>query len=176
MNSYKKPVVLSAFFALLFANTLISNAQINVKVMVDEAIIYTEQNTDTSPIIRAAKGDIFEVTEVQDGWTQIHLFSGEERYIKSSQVATIHKIPPYSSYPSVRKDLCDKVKKASSKASKKSSSMYPNNIDQQSSYEYLLFDKYVLEVYRTLDIPPSYYSKLIECVDDGLIREIYIEN
>lgn len=176
MDSYKKPVVLSIFFLLIFANTLISNAQINVKVMVDEAIIYMEQSTDTSPIINATKGDIFKVTDVQDGWTQIHLFSGEERYIQSSQVATINEIPPYPSYPSVRQDLCTKVKNASSKASKDSSSKYPDNMSQQSSYEYFLFDKYVLDVYRTLDIPASYYSKLIECVDDGLIKEIYIDN
>ncbi len=144
--------------------------------MVDEAIIYTERNTDTSPIIRATEGDIFEVTDVQDGWTQIHLFSGKEHYIKSSQVATIREIPPYPSYPDVRKDLCTKIKNASSKASKDSSSKYPNNVDQQSSYEYFLLDKYVLDVYRTLDIPATHYSKLIECVDDGLIREIYIDN
>lgn len=176
MDSYKKPVILSIFFALIFANTLISNAQINVKVMVDEANIYAERQSDTSPIIHASKGDIFEVTDVQDGWHQIHLFSGEERYIQSSQVATIHDIPPYPPHPSVRQDLCGKVKKASSKASIDSSSRYPDNVNQQSSYEYLLFDKYVLDVYRTLDIPASYYSKLIECVDDGLIREIYIDN
>ncbi|GAA5520861.1 hypothetical protein LQ318_03915 [Aliifodinibius salicampi] len=162
MDSYKKPVILSTFFALLFAITLISNAQINVKVMVDEVIIYTEQNIDTSSTIRTTKGDIFEVTDVQDGWTQIHLFSGEERFIKSSQVSTIHEIPPYPSYTSVRKDLCAKVKKASSKASKNSLSKYPNTIDQQSSYEYFLFDKYVLDIYRTSDIPASNYSKLIE--------------
>lgn len=176
MNSCKKPVALSIFFFFIFAHTLISNAQINVKVVVDEAIIYTEQNTDTSPIIRATKGDIFEVTDAQDGWTQIHLFSGEDRYIKSSQVATIHEIPPYPSYVSVRKDLCAKVKDASSKASKDSSSKYPDNVDRQSTYEYILFDKYILDVYRTLDIPAAHYSKLIECVDDGIIREIYIEN
>ena len=88
----KIAVTLSLVFLLC---TYKSGAQPNVRVINEEATIYSEPDTDSPYQIKVREGDFFELEEVRDEWMEINLFSGSPRYIKRSLVEPVYIIPPY---------------------------------------------------------------------------------
>lgn len=164
MNSICKPIYLA--FLLFFVNMAVLKAQTNMKVISDKANIYAKANINSSPHINAKEGDIFKAKDIGNKWIQIHLFTGEKRFLKKSKTEVIHEISQYPSDPSVRSTLCKNVEEAKNKAHKKALVINTDNYFQQELYESLLTDKYILNTYRDFDIPASHYSKLMECIDD----------
>lgn len=148
------------------------NAQSHVKVTSQEATIYGKPDSGASLAISARKGDIFEAVDMQEHWTQIHLFSGAERYIQTSKVVTVGQVPPYLSDPSKRNKLCSEVNKARQKAAQKAMSKYSGDLDQKDTYEQLLTDRYLLKAFSNFDVAPAHFPKLIECVNNGLPNSI----
>lgn len=176
MRSHLKLTISSVALILLLIFPCISTAQTNVKVIEDKAYLYNQPNTSSSLNIVAQKGDIFEVQKTQKDWLQINLFSGTKWYIKNSQAGVVNNIPGYPSDPSNRDKVCMEAKKAQEEASKKAMSDYPNDISQQAIHEKILFDKYLLETFRSFGIPASHNSKLVECVNDGIFHILKIDS
>lgn len=166
----------STVLILLFAFPFKGEAQTDVSVIKGEANIYEKPGANSPVHLIAQEADIFEAYKVQGDWLQVNLFSGAKGYLKSSQVKVIDSIPSYPSDPKTRDKLCMEAKKARNKASQKSMSDYPDNIDRQAAYEKALFDKYLLESFRNFEVPASHYSKLVECVDDGIFQIFEIDS
>lgn len=176
MRSHLKLTISSIAFVLFLVFPCISTAQTNVKVIEDKAYLYNQPNTSSSLHIVAPKGDIFEVHKTQKDWLQINLFSGTKWYIKNSQADVVDNIPAYPSDPSTRDKICMEAKKAQKEASTKAMSDYPNDINQQTLHEKILFDKYLLEMFRNFGISTSHNSKLVECVNDGIFHILKIDS
>lgn len=176
MKFYPNPAVSAIFFTVLIACPLLIYAQTGVRVTSAKATIHNEPDIKASLDINAQKGDIFEVQEVLGDWVSINLFSGGERFIKNKQVEVVHGIPPYPSDPAARSDLCIQVEEVRAKASKEAIAKYASDMSRQGMYEKMLFDKYMMNVFRESDIPAAHYSKLTECVDDGILPSVRIEN
>lgn len=176
MNLSPGSVVSSIFFVLLVACPLLTNAQTGVKVTSENALLYNRPRADISFNIGVQEGDIFEVQEFLGDWIRIHLFSGGERYIKNEQVEVVNGFSPYPSDPAVRNELCVQTQAARAKASKEAMIQHSGDVNRQGIQENLLFDKYLLDIFREFEIPAAHYSKLAECVDRGIMRSIRIEN
>lgn len=157
------------FLLLLFIFPYIGNAQTYVKVISEKAVIYPEAVEKSSPFnISARKGDTFKLINTKNKWIQIQMFTGEKRYINSSQINIEFDRQPFPSDSSIIGDFCNKVENARSKAVREASAKYPNKITKQVTYEDMLFDKYVLMLFREHDIQATHYSKLAVCIDDSI--------
>lgn len=176
MKFYPNPAVSAICCMVLIACPLLIHAQTGVRVTSEKAILYNESDTDASLSISVQKGDIFEVQEVLGDWVRINLFSGGERYLKNEHAEVVHGMPAYPSDPATRGEICFQAEEARTKASKESIARYSNAISRQGMYEKMLFDKYMMSVFRKSDIPAAHYSKLAECVDRGIIPSVRIEN
>ncbi len=177
MDIFKKATTAVPALLLLLFCTSIVHAQDKIRVIERKAMIYTKPKVDTSKAINAEKGDIFEIATEENEWIKIHLFTGADRYIERSLVEKLYvngEIPPYPSDPSKRNKVCNQVTKAQSKASRKAYSKYGDESEQQAAYEKFLLDKYLLKDFQDLGIPPAHYSKLVECVNNGMPRMIKV--
>jgi len=173
MKLSAKPAITSIFIIYLYLLPFCGKAQtnVNVRVISDKAGIYTEPDTASSYHIRAEKGDVFQVYQAQNGWVQIQLFSGGKRYVKHIDVEIVHKELVYPSDASIRNKVCIQAEEARRKASEKAMAKYPNRLDHQGIYEDILFDQYMINSFRSFNIPASNYSELMECVNDPLPSE-----
>lgn len=167
MRIFDTALFTSILIVLIFAQN--GSAQPYVRVTFEKAAIYAEPDSSKS-LMRfiVQRGDIFEIIETREGWIKVQLFSGEARYIRDSTVSIVFEPRPFPSDPSVRKKMCEGFENASRKASREALSEYPDDFDKNDAYRNLLFDKYMLNVFRKLDIPAIHLSKLVECSDDSI--------
>lgn len=168
MDRYNAGGSLLLFIMSLFFITVQGKAQVNILVMSEKAEIYAKPVQDSTLKITARKGDIFTIIENRDGWIQIHMFSGAKRFIKSSNVQVTYDVPSYPAKPSIRSKLCEKANEAATRALETATIKYADNLSRQMAYEQMLYDQYLLNTFRKFDIPASHYTKLMECVDDGV--------
>ena len=149
---------------ILFTWAVMGKAQMKMKVTSDKAPIYATPDPNSPFTIITRKGEVFEAKYYTEGWVVIQLFSGAEWYIESTDVRYTGYDLSYSIMESQKTNFCKELNNAREIAIAEASSKYPEEMDQQRSYEKFLVDKFMLSVFRKYNIPATQYGDEIECV------------
>jgi hypothetical protein len=86
---------------------------------------------------------------------------GEYRYVNIEEAKIIDTLPPIINFSYIRRKTVIDLLKAEDRADNEAQIMFPQDINKQVEYVYILSDKYQLEVLQNNSIPTPYYNKLV---------------
>ena len=132
----------------------ITNSDVNIRAL---------NNSSSSIVGKAHKGDIFAYKSTIGSWYKIGMFSGEYRYIHSDFAKVIHYNEGiFVSDKSIIK-FVDDLKECKERAFKKADAKYDFNsqMDKNIDYTKLLIDRYKLDKFHKWRIQPVQNKKII---------------
>ncbi len=155
---------------MLLLVAISGNAQEFVRVISDDAYIYTEPGVLNMQRITAKKADIFELESHHEEWAGIYMISGTVRYVKWNDVALEYDFSPEYIDFSKNIGLCKEVQTAENQAAEKAGPRYPEDEHAMMAHKKLLLDQHVLNIFRNYHLPAIHHTIFTDCINDSLYR------
>jgi hypothetical protein len=131
----------------------------------DAINIRAGRTTKSDIIAKAKKGDVFELRSRQGSWYEIKLFSGENRFVYHTLGRPIHTAPEPPTSETERRELYRQIMRIREKAAAGAESRHPTtateSLQKQATYERLLEDRYLLELYRRAGFSPAIHNRIL---------------
>jgi len=166
----KKLGTIFLLLTLLFIIFTFSASAEFVKVTSEFANIRVMPDTESIIIGKAFENDIFGYEGEENDWIKINMFSGEHRYIRHNLVKVIN----YGISATFSNDICQSLTKrleeVEDRSLVESDNRYPlsngENMEKNSEYQRVLFDRYILEVFHEYDLQPVVYQIAVtRCIE-----------
>jgi len=134
-----------------------------VQVTKDDVNIRTEATTSSQIVGKAAKGDVFELKGETTRWFEIHMFSGDSRYIFKSLAAVVRFKPEAPEDEAVRRTVFREWSEIEGLAQQEADSKYSpgENLGRNISQLRLLEDRYKLELMQRFQLQPPVYRRIV---------------
>ncbi|MDA2939287.1 SH3 domain-containing protein, partial [Acidobacteria bacterium AH-259-A15] len=119
--------------------------------------------TISSPLIaKANRGDIFELKGEKRGWYEIHLFSGDWRYVHKSLARESTYSPEVPNSRSLRRQVFKAWVEVEAKVQREADRRYPPSTSLKKNIEYsrILADRYKLGVAHKFEVQPPIYRRI----------------
>lgn len=158
-----KTVCLVMLWCCAFLGSSVRGVTEYIQVSRDNVNIRSRATTDSQIVAKANQGDIFELEAEQGNWYQIHLFSGESRFIYKSLAGKVLYEPGLPEDPELQLKVYVAWKAAGERARQEAETMYPLDQDpsRNLSLSSLLEDRYRLEAMQQLGVPAPAYRRII---------------
>ncbi len=138
---------------------------LHVVVMANQAPIYVGPSPTSARIATASKGDVFELRGEVGNWFTIAMFSGEWRYISEELVTDTAFTLILPNLESERRAVFRALVQAEDKAQIEADARYPirdrASLDRNVDYQWLLDDRYKLDVMHRFGVQPPAYGQLV---------------
>ena len=141
-----------------------------IEVTAAHANIRTAPLKGSAKVATARKGDIFHYSGTEDAWAGIILFSGQVRHIHSTLVKQVFYEPVLPKEEKAIR-IFQALHYVEGLARKHAASKYPlrngdrpsnEQLKKQLERQYLLDDRYKLEVCHKYNVPPALYNPLVQ--------------
>jgi len=146
---------------LLLGVTPVFSEDKYIQVTGEKVNIRFKNNSNSTIIAKAKKGDIFELISEKGNWFEINIFSGEYRYIHKSLGKIVSYVPALPQSESNRKAIFHELLMIEDKADSEANRKYPGDIYKMIDYCRILDDRYKLEIFHCYNVQPPIYTKLI---------------
>jgi len=162
---YKKDIIILLSILLVFTFIIYGSAKVEyIKVIKSEAYILVNPDDPFIIIGIAKEGNIFKCIEFGNYFCKIILFSGEARYINSTNIT---KIDYYIELPEniICKEINTLINDVKKNTDLEIKEKYLNDSvklkKSQKEYYNLLIDRYLLKLFGLCDINPADYSQIL---------------
>ncbi len=133
-----------------------------VRITGEAVNVRTEPSTQSTVIVVAERGDVFEFEGRRGPWLEINMFSGEYRWVHESLAEVTSVAPQMPTSEATRRSAFVAVVRAQDRALAESERRFPDgtnsNIDYiiaRIDYERLLYDRFELPIFRRHGIAPA---------------------
>lgn len=147
---------------ILSMPAIASSANQYVQITANRVNIRLAPSTAAQIVATGGKGDIFELQDESQRWYQIHLFSGETRYIHKSLAAEVSYRPEAPDSISLRRQIFKALGDAQDRIKKEADAKYPphKGLKKNIEYTHILRDKYMLEVVHQFEVQAPIYRRI----------------
>ena len=168
MKNVRRAVRLGVATATIIAAVAPASARAQYVRITGEAVnVRTQPSTQSTVIVVAERGDVFELEGRRGRWLEINMFSGEYRWVHESLAEVTSGAPQMPTSEATRRRAFVEVVRAQDRALAESERRYPDGTDARIEYitaridyERLLYDKYELPIFRRFGIAPALRGSL----------------
>lgn len=174
----RKKLLMESFLVIVFSFLMLSSVVAEskkettyIQVIVKTVNIRTRPTTKSVIVVKARKGDVFELKGEKRNWCKITMFSGEYRYIYKKLTKKIKYNVNLPKSESTRKAIYKDTGEAENRAQEDADKKYPvstryghsidENINKNIDYMRLLNDRYKLRIIHNYGVKTPDYDEIV---------------